>query len=351
MKIIVLIYYIKIPLVVYELPATTTLLASLVVAVVTPLITYITIQLEREVKFVSPDVHKPSRPLVPKSSGPALTTAYAVACVIAHYLGYDALAPYFVAAIIGGLLGFIDDIYDIKAHYKILLFLIPALPVVVCGTYVPSPYLPGIGGLRLTLLYPILLMLGYTVAANAFNMADTHNGIAPTILIIYMAFLALAACITKPEPIPGFWLFYLVSLAIFITYLPYNTYPAKVFNGNSGSHLMGVVFASLAVLSRHEYFTIIASAPLILNGFSILTSIKGLKNRQRVPRPVRLSNDYELEYPRGSNSRGLPITLVQLFVLRGSLKETEVIVAYVITYVISGALAVLLTYLLDMVTW
>jgi len=328
-----------------------TILVISLAAVLTPVITYLTIQLERKKGFVSPDVHKQSKPLIPKSSGPSLIAVYAITCVLTHFLGYNALMPYFTAVIIGGLLGFIDDIYDIKAHHKIILFLLPALPVVLSGTYVPSPYLPGIGGLRLTLLYPILLLLGYTVAANAFNMADTHNGIIPMILIIYMLFLALATCLTKPEPLPGFWLFYAASLVIFATYLPYNAYPAKIFNGNSGSHLMGVVFASLAVLSRHEFFTIIASAPLILNGFSILTTIKGLKNRQRVPRPVKLNSEYELEYPYSSGSQELPITLVQLFVLKRSLKETEVIAAYIITYIISGSLAVALTYFLDMVMW
>ena len=326
-------------------------LMALLAAVLTPAITYFVMELERTKGFVSPDVHKQSRPLIPKSAGPSLMAVYAIICTIAYALGFRALVPYFIAVVISGLIGFIDDVYDIKAHYKILLFLIPAVPVVLSGTYISSPYLPGIGGLRLTILYPILLLIGYSVAANAFNMADTHNGITPSILLIYMVFLAIATCVTKPRPLPGFWPFYAISLAIFATYLPFNMYPAKIFNGNSGSHLMGVVFASLAILSRHEFFTIVASAPLILNGFSILTTIRGLKNRQRVPRPVSLNSEYEIEYPYASKQQELPITLVQLFVLRNSLKESEVIVAYIITYIISASLAVALTCFLEIVTW
>jgi len=325
------------------------LLIALTAAILTPTATYFTAQLERVKGFTSPDVHKPSRPLIPKSAGPALIAVYAAICIMAYVLGFRGLVPYLTAVIISGLIGFIDDIYDIKAHYKILLFFAPALPVVLSGTYISSPYLPGIGGLRLTILYPILLLIGYSVAANAFNMADTHNGITPSILLIYMAFLAVAAFVTKPQPLPGFWLFYAASLAVFTTYLPFNMYPAKIFNGNSGSHLMGVVFASLAVLSRHEFFTIIASAPLILNGFSILTTIRGLKNRQRVPRPVTLNSKCEIEFPR--SSQDLPITLVQLFVLRNSLKESEVIAAYIITYIVSASLAVALTYFLEIFMW
>ncbi|MCD6428260.1 MAG: hypothetical protein J7L12_01445 [Desulfurococcales archaeon] len=326
-------------------------LMVLIAAVLTPTITHLVMRLEHARKFVSPDVHKPSRPLIPKSAGPSLIAVYAAICAIAYALGFKALIPYFIAVIISGLIGFIDDIYDIKAHYKILLFFIPAVPVVLSGTYISSPYLPGVGGLRLTLLYPILLLIGYSVAANAFNMADTHNGITPSILLIYMAFLAIASFITRPQPLSGFWLFYAISLAVFATYLPFNMYPAKIFNGNSGSHLMGVVFASLAVLSRHEFFTIIASAPLILNGFSILTTIRGLKNRQRVPRPVTLNARYEIEFPHSSKDHELPITLVQLFVLKNSLRESEVVAAYIMTYIISASLAVALTYLLETVTW
>ena len=326
-------------------------LMALIAAVLTPTVTYLVMKLERARRFVSPDVHKPSRPLIPKSAGPALIAVYAAISAIACTLGFKDLIPYFIAVITSGLIGIIDDIYDIKAHYKILLFFMPAIPIVLSGVYIPRPYLPGVGGLRLTLLYPILLLIGYSVAANAFNMADTHNGITPSILLIYMAFLAIAVRVTRPQPLPGFWLFYAVSLAVFATYLPFNMYPAKIFNGNSGSHLMGVVFASLAILSRHEFFTIIASAPLILNGFSILTTIRGLKNRQRIPRPVSLNTMYEIEFPCNSKNHELPITLVQLFVLKNSLRESEVVAAYVITYVISASLAVALTYLLEIVTW
>ncbi len=324
---------------------------------VTIAITYIVMVIERKLGLIAPDAHKPGKPLIPKVGGISLLIMYVITALVFYFtrnllnineIKVYYLIPYFSSIIIAGLLGLIDDFKDIGATKKLFVFMIPALPVIIAHTYSPHPYVPLVGELRLTIIYPLLIAILYSVLANGVNMSDTQNGTALIATLSILSVVTIGTIVMKgPPPLPGFKMFILVTLTIIITYSAFNMYPAKVFNGNCGSHLLGALIASAILLSRREFLALMALVPLVLNGFSILASIRGFKSKESIVRPVTLTKEWKLV---ANKSKYAPITLVQLLTLRGALSEAEVVVAYMMVYVIISLIALATYYLLTIIS-
>ncbi len=301
----------------------------------TALATYLAMVAERKLGYVARDYHKPGEVYVARSGGVALLLMYSLLSVYFAYNSRFTLLAHTLAVVISGFIGLIDDVKGVKATVKFVIFLIPSLPILLLSAYSSSPYVPIVGHLRLSIIYVVYMAAWFTVCANGMNMSDTQNGIAPAITLLFTAFLALNVLSARyPPPLPDFWLFLIISLAVLAGYLPFNMYPAKVFNGNTGSHLLGAIVASLTILSRREFLAVLLLIPFILNGFSILSTLRGFINKERIPRPVKV----EEGVIRPNLSRGAPITLVQLLTLIKPMREKELIIAYLVTYVLSMAL-------------
>lgn len=312
------------------------------------ILTYVVMRIERRLGLLAVDAHKPHKPLIPKLGGLALLVHFSILVIIIRLFTNSLnilmnLYPHLLAVVLAGLIGLVDDVIGINAVVKLLVFMLPSLPVIMFSSYVPHPYIPLVGSLRLTIVYPLLIALTYTVISNAFNMSDTHNGTIMIISLFLMLVLGITSMLKGPQPLEGFKFMLMLSLFTLIAYAPFNIYPARIFNGNCGSYLIGALMASLIIMSRREFTALLALIPLILNGFSILASIRGLRSKEYIPRPVIVNEEGLIEANKDVNS---PITLVQLFTLSGRLSEKEVIISYVLLYTFTASASILLYYVL-----
>lgn len=310
----------------------------------TPLATYALIKLERKVGFLAPDVHKPNKPLIPRTSGPAFLISTSLLLLTGYFFNNPYIVMHSLASITAGLLGLYDDLRGLNAFMKVALFTVPGLIIALGGVFDPHPYIPVVGGVRITILYPLLLIVAYTVITNAYNMIDTHNGITPFVALITAIALLISTNMNGPSPLPGGLSITAFVIIALLTYLPFNLYPAKIFNGNAMSFMIGSLIASQAILLRREFLLIMLSAPLILNGFGIISSIKGFKNKEAIPRPVTLTSEFKLKPSKNVNA---PITLVQLLTLSKPLSEKELIIAYYALIVINAVTSLALYQVLS----
>ena len=310
------------------------------------ILTFTLMKFQRVKGLLAEDVHKEGRPLVPRMGGISLLIVFLISSAVTYLLGYTLASIHFLTVAVAGIIGLVDDVVDINAKLKIVVFMVPALIPIILGAYVPRPYIPLVGSLRITIIYPLILLAGYTVSANALNMADTHNGTAPSAtLIILISLVASALAFKNPQPMEGALIFSIISLAALIAYLPFNIYPAKLFNGNVGSFLMGALLMSASVMLRREYLFLLLLTPLILNSFAIITSIGGVINRFRISkRPVYLGNDLRI-YP--DLSRDSPVTLVQFLTLSAPLTEKELVTRYILLLIVNSGIVFLLYFLMS----
>ncbi|MCX8208108.1 MAG: hypothetical protein N3G79_00445 [Sulfolobales archaeon] len=315
-------------------------LLAVLIAVTSYVLSEIVYRLEMKFSFTTIDIHKPDRRHVARSGGIALMCSLVTSVV---YLSLTSrlsslVAAYIASALVAGLIGLIDDLTRLSVKLKLLLFCLPALLPVTLQLYDPYPYVPGAGYLRLTMLYPLAVIALFNVMANAFNMSDTHNGIIVSVFLIFAFLLILSTNLPGPKPLDGYDTLLAVSTASLLGYLPLNFYPARMLNGNSGSHLIGSLVAALIVTSRREFLAIMLLIPQILNGYLILLTA-GLKSKERIERPTKITEDGVI---RPNCSPRASITFVRLLVLEEGLRERELIKEYLVLQVISSAVSLVL---------
>lgn len=293
------------------------------------------------------DVHKPFKPRIPEGCGLTLLLLTNLGLLLALFLNMGLQAKVLaliLSSTFAGIVGLLDDLRKLDAKTKTLLTFLAIIPIIFFKVYIPRPVLPFIGATRLTLVYLAIMPFAIAVTSNAVNMIDVFNGV----MVISMTFSFTALLISSIlKSINGqFDLFTVYSSAIILAallgYFPYNKYPAKVFNGDVGSLFVGAYFGSLAIIGRLEIVAITAMMPLIMNGFNVITSVKGLRERREIIRPTIVGKN-GLIY--ASKNPEAPMTLAHLLTLKSPLTEKELIKAYTLLSAISCMLAIIMAFL------
>ena len=227
------------------------LTATVVTFVVTPLVRRFVISVGVIDQPSDRRVHPEPKPTM---GGLAMYVGFLAALGVSRFLpffsGVNAASPEPVAALVGCTLmvglGAIDDTREITALSKLTAQIFIAGVIVLLGVQFAYSWLPGQGIVVLSGDLPAILTIVWVVAvANAVNLVDGLDGlaagmvaIAASVFFIYMvrspslfgdaSQAALLAAITS---------------GICVGFLPWNFYPAKIFMGDSGSMLLGMLLA------------------------------------------------------------------------------------------------------------
>ena len=176
-----------------------------------------------------------------------------------------------------GLLGFIDDSLIIKRRnnsgltemQKLIGQLVIAIIFFVLFIKGGADTVLQIDTLGLTIpmgwLYGIFILFMLVASANAVNITDGLDGLAGGLSAI--AFLAFgmiswaSAGISGSEDI-GIFCFILVGALVAFCF--FNTHPAKVFMGDTGSLALGGALAAVAIVSDHELSLVIVAGVFVI---------------------------------------------------------------------------------------
>jgi UDP-GlcNAc:undecaprenyl-phosphate/decaprenyl-phosphate GlcNAc-1-phosphate transferase len=197
---------------------------------------------------------------IPRMGGLAMYIGVVAAVLLASQLPaltrgfvYSSGMPAVVVA--GGLImfiGLIDDRWGLDALTKFAGQITAASVLVTMGVAWSVLYIPigGVGTIVLDQVSSILLTLALTVAiVNAMNFVDGLDGLAAGLGLI----TASAICIFSVGLLRdhgGDVLFYppavisVVLAGACLGFLPHNFHPAKIFMGDSGSMLIGLMLAA-----------------------------------------------------------------------------------------------------------
>ncbi len=200
------------------------------------------------------DVH---RAPVPRLGGLAMLGGLLAAMLVASFLprmglvfegSSDARALLTAAAVIC-LIGAADDIWELSALTKLAGQLFAAGLLVVQGVQLIWLPLPTGGTFSLDPAQGALLTIVLVVAtANAINFIDGLDGLAAGVVGIgaaavftYVYALTVAGDLTRLT-MPA--LVTAIICGVCLGFLPHNVHPAKVFMGDSGALLLGLLLAS-----------------------------------------------------------------------------------------------------------
>jgi UDP-GlcNAc:undecaprenyl-phosphate GlcNAc-1-phosphate transferase len=150
------------------------------------------------------------------------------------------------------LLGVLDDKWGVDALVKLGGQMIAAGVMVLQGLTILWLPVPGVGNVALTPMQGTLLTVALVVITiNAVNFVDGLDGLASGMVVIAsVAFFMYAYRIWYGygvEAAAPATLFAAVLTGMCLGFLPHNMHPARIFMGDSGSMLIGLVLAAGAV--------------------------------------------------------------------------------------------------------
>ena len=144
-------------------------------------------------------------------------------------------------------------------------------------------------------LYGFFILFILVASSNAVNITDGLDGLAGGLCFIASLVLGVISWTTT-------WLAGYEDIAIFcfilsgsiLGFLVYNTHPAKVFMGDTGSLALGGVLASVAILTRHEItFAVIMGVFVIETLTVIIQVISVLAFKKKVFLMTPLHHNFE----------------------------------------------------------
>ncbi|MEU1041466.1 MraY family glycosyltransferase, partial [Streptomyces sp. NPDC005907] len=150
------------------------------------------------------------------------------------------------------LIGVLDDKFEIDALIKLGGQMIAAGVMVIQGLTILWLPIPGVGLVALTQWQGTLLTVALVVITiNAVNFVDGLDGLAAGMVCIASAAFFLYAYriwysygIEAAAPAT---LFAAILMGMCLGFLPHNMHPARIFMGDSGSMLIGLVLAAGAI--------------------------------------------------------------------------------------------------------
>ncbi|MBS4050463.1 MAG: undecaprenyl/decaprenyl-phosphate alpha-N-acetylglucosaminyl 1-phosphate transferase [Methylomonas sp.] len=222
-----------------------------------------------------PDERKVHTQAIPRCGGLGLSFATLTTILI--------LAPLeqpFSSLLVGGaiivLFGLLDDIFNLNYKWKFLGQFIAVIFVLQQGIYLKFLPFFGLDDAPLWIAYPLsfIFVVGVT---NAVNLSDGLDGLAAGIMLMTLAAVAFFADYVGGKDLA------LIALAIIggiLGFLRFNSHPAVVFMGDTGSQFIGFMAAFLCIyLVENVYVTLNPALPLLLLGLPVLDTLMVMSQR------------------------------------------------------------------------
>jgi UDP-GlcNAc:undecaprenyl-phosphate GlcNAc-1-phosphate transferase len=246
------------------------LLAFLITLIVIPAI--ITVARAKKLYDLPDDERKLHKEPIPSLGGLGMFIGFIITILL--IINFSSEAPefqyYIAASLIIFFLGIKDDIIIISPVKKCIGQLFAAAILVYKAKLVITNMdgLFGIYEMNTACSY-LLTIFALVVIINAFNLIDGVDGLAGSLGLISSLVFGIFFLINHNIPYAVFAFTFAGSL---IAFLIYNFHPAKIFMGDTGSLMIGLINSILVIkfieTGNHSSFYPVAASPAI--GFGIL---------------------------------------------------------------------------------
>lgn len=234
--------------------------------------------------------------------------------------GMEFVLPALLTTFAFGIVGFLDDFIKIrrkrslglKAYQKIIgqfgISLIVAL-YAYSNTYIgPVVYMPFLGlEWDMGIFYIPFVMFVMIAIVNAVNLTDGLDGLAGGVTMIYAMTMALVFTILSSVALEMGQNYYSVNLngiAVFaaattgacLGFLRYNSFPARLFMGDTGALALGGAVGMMAICSRAVFLLPIMGGCFVASVASSILQVGSYKLRKkRIFKMAPLHHHFELK--------------------------------------------------------
>jgi len=281
-------------------------------------------QVRERVRAEGPSGHKQ------KEGTPTMGGLIILSGIVIPTLLWGNLSNYLVLLVLGitivlGLIGFMDDYLKVvlkkpeglvgraKLACQIAISLAFALGLLYWGPldlYDGTTSIPFFKNfvINLGILYVLFIVLVITGSSNAVNLTDGLDGLAIGLCAICFAAFATLAYLSgradysnylQIEYIPGageLTVYCAAAMGAAAGFLWFNSYPAEVFMGDTGSLALGGAIGSIAVLLKKELLLVIVGGVFVMEALSVMLQVLSYKyrNKKRIFKMAPLHHHFEL---------------------------------------------------------
>ena len=185
------------------------------------------------------------------------------------------------------LIGFLDDYLSIKQNQNkglsqlqklFLQFIVALIFYILYRQYTDANSVLEITLLKikwnLDWFYGIFILLLLVGSSNAVNLTDGLDGLAGGLSAIgFLAFGLIAWGSYWIEGYQDIGIFSFVLVGSILGFLLYNTNPAKVFMGDTGSLSLGATLATIAILTGHEFSLAVIGGVFVIETLTVIIQI------------------------------------------------------------------------------
>lgn len=187
-----------------------------------------------------------------------------------------------------GLIGFIDDYIKVvkrrslglRAYQKIIGQVILAIILAVyqsntsvLGTKIIIPFLKN-QYLDLGFLYIPFIVFVVVATVNSVNLTDGLDGLASGVTLIILSFFGLVALNWRMDSIS---VFSAALTGACLGFLSHNSYPAKVFMGDTGSLGLGGAVSAIAILLNLPLIIPLVGGIYFVEALSVIIQVLSFK--------------------------------------------------------------------------
>ena len=220
---------------------------------------------------------------------------------------YPDIIPVLFMTLGFGLIGFLDDYIKVVKKRSLgltpiqkmaLQFLVTIVFIYYCFNVagleptVRIPFVAGVGFTMPTWLFIIFVFIVVLGTVNGVNFTDGLDGLASGVTVIVATFFAIAAIMlgVAVTPIIG------AVVGGLLGFLLFNTYPARVFMGDTGSLALGGFVASIALILHMPLFIVIVGLIYLIEVLSVMIQVTYFKitHGKRIFKMAPIHHHFEL---------------------------------------------------------
>jgi phospho-N-acetylmuramoyl-pentapeptide-transferase len=258
----------------------------------------------QNIREEGPEGHH-SKAGTPTMGGIIIFTAIAVPFLLLTDLDWKAIGV-FGAAVACALLGFADDYtklskkrsLGLRGRTKMVVLILISIGLWLVATRLAD--LPDTLKLHLVdatvdlgYLYPLFIYLVVAGTTNAVNLTDGLDGLAAGCAsIVLLAYIA----ITFTTDQLGLSLVAGCLVGACVGFLWFNSFPASIFMGDTGSLGLGGAIAAMAVMTKTEVLLIILGGIFVIEALSVMIQVFAFQTfRKRVFLMAPIHHHFELQ--------------------------------------------------------
>jgi len=284
---------------------------------------------------------------IPRCGGLGLAIG-AVAAILFSVPFDSELLSLIMGSLVIVVFGFLDDRFELSYKWKFLGQFVAVFVAMFGGLYIS--YVPFAGlepaAIWITLPLTVLFVIGVT---NAVNLSDGLDGLAAGIMLMTFASIAFLAIDGGGMDVA------VMALAVaggIVGFLWFNTHPAIVFMGDTGSQFIGFMAVFLAIyLTQDVNQTLNPALPLLLLGLPILDTLSVMVRRLRAGRSPFSPDKTHIHHSLMNHGFSHAEAVASIYLLQGVFLSSALVFRYASDFVVIGIYLIISATILLFFYW